>query len=230
MSGVCVSLDDDGCIVEPEHPEPGFVTLDDDGNVLDEGNGRVAPPLDRQRWERTAFHEAGHAVIAIALFGNKAVRRIWIGGIVKHGGMVDGRRHLLTFHHDSGRAGVRLGNACIALGGCASVRKFGGQQADPGAVKDVEQAWDAVYEYVCLLQTLPLDATSSVHRAEVHEQAKAWMTKLWNWVDGLLTRNEELVKAFADALLQHGELDEPKIAAVLEQVTPVLLNPDELAE
>ena len=101
--------------------------------------------------ERTAIHEAGHAVISLAL--RPEVRMSVITIVPKD----DSRGHVAfdesnpVFKRPTSREDV-VENICVSLAGrVAQVRKFGADAADSGAIADMDNATDLALKAVTFL-------------------------------------------------------------------------------
>jgi hypothetical protein len=146
----------------------------------------------RRSLERTAYHEAGHAVASFAL--NRAVRRL----SVVPGDNSEGRvlnHELRNFHPDYERDARTLAKVqreiMILLAGGIAQAKFQGHRRGLGTDQDFRCAY-LLAEHMC-----DSDEESEALVAWLHERTRLLLNRPWHW---------RAVQDIARELLGHREL------------------------
>jgi ATP-dependent Zn protease len=158
-------------------------------------------PRDPVELRATALHEAGHAVVALAMSHEIEGASIIAEG--KTGGSVKG---LLPSRFPNRQELEAI--TTVLLGGRAADVIFG-KGAHAGAEHDLEMATDMLrkgIEEMGLYGRLT-SGTSLIARREVDEQIEEALQRLFKWAMLIVRQESEAVKVIADALLLHRVLD-----------------------
>lgn len=129
------------------------VEIDDDNPVLDFLNKALTEIVASEKLERIAIHEAGHAVISLALRPEVRIKYASIRPIGDKGGAVqfDIDSPLYSDAHAHCLEDVKE-DLCVSLAGqVATVKAYGADAANVGVGGDMQKATFAAFEAVALL-------------------------------------------------------------------------------
>jgi cell division protease FtsH len=195
--------------------------------------GRMLSPEERKR---TAYHEAGHCVVAAASGRAESVHRVSIhvrGKAVGSTSVTDAERSLLT----QSELNQQL---TIALGGIAAEELVFGEPST-GAENDLEQATDTARDMVArygmsprlgrprlvgknseafLNGEIPLAAISGLTHQEIDTEVRALVADAEARATDLLDKHRGVLDTLAARLEAEETLEGPDLDAVLALVRP----------
>ena len=160
---------------------------------------------DEETLTKTAYHEAGHALVAL-LLGIKPLYAT-IAGRANYGGYVcysEEDKRLFTREECRNRM-------CIALAGrAADVLSYGDGGISTGASSDLRSATEMAMDMVCRYgmdsSLVYMEAEKGREPKEIQERAAALLNEQYARAERLLTENGAKLKVLAEALLEKENL------------------------
>ena len=160
---------------------------------------------DEETLAKTAYHEAGHALVAL-LLGIKPLYAT-IAGRANYGGYVcysEEDKRLFTREECRNRM-------CIALAGrAADVLSYGDGGISTGASSDLRSATEMAMDMVCRYgmdsSLVYMEAEKGREPKEIQERAAALLNEQYARAERLLTENGAKLKELAEALLEKENL------------------------
>ena len=177
------------------------------------GNGAVHALSDEDA-RVTAYHEAGHAIVALSL--GSPVQFVTISGRGRYLG------YAFSAEEDKklGRRSDLCNFICRAMGGrAAELRLLGEDGVTAGASGDIEAAVRVATDMICRYGMAGLSYTVMTSKGEMTEAARE---KVYELLDEQMTKSREIIdaewdrlSALAQALIERQSLSEEEIKAVL---------------
>ncbi len=172
--------------------------------------------------ENTAYHEAGHAVVA-ELLEQGTVTMVSIGG---HEGCVGGFTSYYrteSYWHDIERMKNRV--MCLLGGKCAVEIKYG--KVDVGCVSDLERASNIIHRFITEYGTLGMDKCNPTDfiitdnfKYKQEQYVSSELIRYYQKTKELLTANREFLEKVAERVLDKKLL----IASDIKEIRESLQN------
>ena len=190
-------------------------------NAFESFNNGEVKKRDISQIERTARHEAGHAVISW-LAGDKPsyltiVARGDHGGYMQHSSDIE-MKGVLTKDELLSRIRTAL------AGRAAEVEYYGEKDGiSTGASSDLHGATRTAEHMICYcgmdteigLSTVDLSRAGDEYNTRIRERVNAILEQEYNNARSLISKNRNAINALVDALLEKNQLKEDEIDAIL---------------
>lgn len=172
--------------------------------------------LTEQEVEKTAYHEAGHAVIS-ALLGRMPAYVTIVSRDNAAGYVMLGESENAAFRSRR----ECEDDICIALAGRASERLFFGEDGiTSGASSDLQRATETAKRMICLYGmsecvTPSVQPDRWMEFPVVWEQVTQLLTRQGERVDALVKQSRDVIGRVADALLERNSLDKAALEKII---------------
>ncbi len=220
------------------HHDAEKVTMDDLEKAKDKvmmGAERRSMIITEEEKKVTAYHEAGHALIAKLLPGTDPVHKVTI---IPRGRALGLTQQLPSVEHYTHAKSYLLNNLCILLGGRVAEQLIMGE-ITTGSGNDIERATDLAHKMVCEWgmsedmgpvtfgkkeEQIFLGREMAQHRdysedtaIKIDKEIKNLLLDANNKVTALLTDNIETLKEIANALLDRETLVSTEIEEIMKE-------------
>ncbi len=172
---------------------------------------------DAKKVEKTACHEAGHAVAAYALGCTPSFATVKARG--NYGGYVYyGDEEVTELSREE-----LLARVCILLAGrAAETERYGAAGVTTGAASDLKAATENVYRYLCDYGMddelfLYVDPETARDSDSIRRKAIALMREQYARAQSIVRQYAEQVEAVARALIERDSLDETELLELLRE-------------
>ncbi|MFO7761584.1 MAG: ATP-dependent zinc metalloprotease FtsH [Thermodesulfobacteriota bacterium] len=217
------------------HHDAEKVSMDDLEKAKDKvmmGAERRSMIITEEEKQITAYHEAGHALIAKLLPGTDPIHKVTI---IPRGRALGLTQQLPSVEHYTHAKSYLLNNLCILLGGRAAEQLIMGE-ITTGSGNDIERATDLVHKMICEWgmsedlgpvtfgkkeEQIFLGREMAQHRdysedtaIKIDKEIKNLLFDANNKVINLLSENIETLKDIAEALLEKETL----VSAEIEEI------------
>jgi len=173
--------------------------------------------------ESTAFHEAGHALIA---YFNPAAHKIYKATILQRGSALG---HVSFEYRDDKNMTKEqiMAQVDVAMGGrVAEELLYGDEKVSTGASMDIQMATSSAYQLVCHLgmskklglMTYDLDTISEETKHLVDQEVKKFLEASYLRAKDLLNKHSSQHKLLAEALLKYETLSMEEIKLTLDSM------------
>lgn len=187
-------------IIDNEHLDTAFYTV---VAGMEKKNGDLL--ISREEKEITAYHEAGHALIARLLLPEMQVAKVTIIATTKG---VAGYNYNIPKDKMYKKKGEIIANIKVLLGGrVAEVLAYGEDHVTTGAMNDIKVASEELYRY---FSKFGMDEEYGLFNLEIsnalddriYEQCKVKMKELYEETKILLMKNRTHLEDITNLLLQ----------------------------
>ena len=226
MSGADISNLVNQAALQAAKLEKTFLGQDDLEFALDKikmGPENKSKVRSKEDVENTAFHEAGHALIA---YFNPAAHKIYKATILQRGSALG---HVSFQYRDDQNMTKEqiMAQVDVAMGGrVAEELLYGEEKVSTGASSDIQMATSSAYQLVCHLgmskklglMTYDLDAISEETKHLVDQEVKKFLGESYSRAKDLLSKHSSQHKLLAEALLKYETLSMDEIKLTLESM------------
>ncbi len=173
---------------------------------------------------KTAYHEAGHAVLSYILLPDVKIEQVTITPRAEALGFVSYSDEFIT----NVSKDEIFNDICVALAGrIAKIKKFPDEGEDTGAVQDLEQAtWEAYNAIANFgmdekigyinIDTLNQNVSKEYFKEEVEERIKIWMEKATKKSTQLVEKHWDKIEKVAQALIKKEMIDAEELRKIME--------------
>jgi len=226
MSGADISNLVNQAALQAAKLEKTFLGQDDLEFALDKikmGPENKSKVRSKEDVENTAFHEAGHALIA---YFNPAAHKIYKATILQRGSALG---HVSFQYRDDQNMTKEqiMAQVDVAMGGrVAEELLYGEEKVSTGASSDIQMATSSAYQLVCHLgmskklglMTYDLDTISEETKHLVDQEVKKFLEESYSRAKDVLNKHSSQHKLLAEALLKYETLSMDEIKLTLESM------------
>ncbi len=173
---------------------------------------------------KTAYHEAGHAVLSYLLLPDIKIEQVTITPRAEALGFVS--------YSDEFIANISkeelFNDICVALAGrIAKLKKFPEEGEDTGAAQDLEQATWAAYNLIAAfgmdeeigyihIDTLVQNVDRDLYKSQIEERIAYWIKKARQKSEEMVVAHWEKIEKVAQALIQKEMIDAEELKRIME--------------
>ena len=174
---------------------------------------------------KTAYHEAGHAVLSYVLLPNVKIEQVTVAPRSESLGFV-------SYHSeeyvDATSKEELFNDVCVLLAGrVAKMEKFGQDGFETGAVSDLEAATMQVYAAIALfgmdeelgyinISGLDLGGSSPIFQNKIEERMLVWLEKAKKHTEDEVKRLWNAIEAVAQELIKKEVIDGEELKKIIE--------------
>ncbi|MBU0944249.1 MAG: AAA family ATPase [Proteobacteria bacterium] len=175
---------------------------------------------------RTAFHEAGHAVLSYLLLPDIKIEQVTIAPRLRSLGFIS-----YTFEDFPSNLSKEevFNNICVFLAGrIASIKKFGAKGMETGAANDLEEATCLAYTAIASMgmdeelgfvhtDTLAHNVNPQYFREAVERQLRLWIDKSEKITTELVESNWQKIEILAEILIRQEIVDGSELERIMDE-------------
>ncbi|WP_200762238.1 AAA family ATPase [Nitrosophilus alvini] len=175
--------------------------------------------------KKTAYHEAGHAVLSYLLLPDIKIEQVTIAPRSESLGFVSysNQEYISNISKDE-----ILGDICVLLAGRISkIKKFGPEGIDTGASADLEQATWEVYNAIATLgmddeigyvhtDTLNQNVSKNFFREKIEERIQRWISEATAKTKMLVDKYWDKIERVAEELIKKEIIDGAELKKIME--------------
>ena len=174
---------------------------------------------------KTAYHEAGHAVLSYTLLPNVKIEQVTVAPRSESLGFV-------SYHSeeyvDATSKEELFNDVCVLLAGrVAKMEKFGEDGFETGAVSDLEAATMQVYAAIALfgmdeelgyinISGLDLGGNNPIFQSKIEERMLVWLDKAKKHTEDEVKRLWNAIEAVAQELIKKEVIDGDELKKIIE--------------